>query len=159
MTDAAEDCVILKSVKILIDEALPKHKQANIWLTIGQFVKQNGEGLLLQVFLHLNPGISFSQKYGVVLNSIFQHWYCCLWSQKPMLIETNIFESAGVVWHPLSCIDREELVSELTTKTIKVAKIAHLYFPVVFFQLTFSSKQAGLEEEEPKLLQPRWSKK
>ena len=76
-----------------------------------------------------------------------------------MLIETNIFESAGVVWHPLSCIDPEELVSELTTKTIKVAKIAHLYFPGVFFQFTFSSKQAGLEEEEPKLLQPRWSKK
>ena len=46
-------------------------------------------------------------------------------------------------------------MSELTTKTIKVAKIAHLYFPGVFFQLTFSSKQAGLEEEEPKLLQPR----
>ena len=54
-----------------------------------------------------------------------------------MLIETNNFESAGVVWRPLSCIDPEELVSELTTKTIKVAKIAHLYFPVVFFQLTF----------------------
>ena len=51
MTDAAGDCVILKLVKILIDEderALPKHKQPNILLSIGLFVKQNGIGSLLK---------------------------------------------------------------------------------------------------------------
>ena len=59
MTDAAGDCVILKLVKILIDEderALPKHKQANILLSIGLFVKQKGIGSLLEKSLDFYAG-------------------------------------------------------------------------------------------------------
>ena len=69
MTDAAGDCVILKLVKILIDEderALPKHKQANILLSIELFVKQKGIGSLLQKSLDFNAGCSCSRKDSLI---------------------------------------------------------------------------------------------
>ena len=69
MTDAAGDCVILKLVKILIDEdeqALPKYKQANILLSIGLFVKQKGIGSLLQKSLDFNAGCSCSRKDNLI---------------------------------------------------------------------------------------------
>ena len=74
MTDAAVDCVILKLVKILIDEderALPKHKQPNILLSIGLFVKQNGIGWLLQKSSEFHAGCSCSRQDSLIKTFIF----------------------------------------------------------------------------------------